>query len=474
MSDKNNDVFQVLVTEGNLAVLAAGNDVGALAPGQIGVFDANSHLSINAATTPKPREFYLAVGINRSGGNTFEDFRQSAGQLVQRNNIANYTFGPHSAGRPMIVDVTDIKGSCEKDYVIRVEQRNSKISAIQGCNQFSEAFSVRGACCTGCENDCDDSDPNDVAMKMVANINANSGSGLSAILITNTGSVRVMSPVTTAGIITLTLGAQNSISVALAINDSPPIAATKIATAINAIVGGIYKATNTNATVYINGPIGTILYSPGSTGIPTSITNVARTVVQDSVLYLSENAGGILGFAIQAAAVPLVNSDGINLHYHKLRETFLIVSLVEGFNCAGTVTVNQELAYEQGSGQNIKQLEYHASAWNGAGPYVASEVLGLAIGNLEYFAKNNTKYNQIDLEYFMKSESGWLQYESGLRTTMAIPATDTTTSNGLLTVLDSLVADLGFDPLLNDAAVASNNPAVVEPQPANANVDGIA
>jgi len=476
MSDRNNDVFQVLVTTGNQAVLAAGNQVDDLAAGQIGVFDANTHQSIDASTTPLPRDFYLAVGINNSGGSTFEDFKESAGQMIQRRNITGYTFGPHSAGRPMIVDITNIKASCEKDYTVRIEQRNSKISRIQGFNQFSEAFSVRGACCEGCGGDCVDADPNDVAIKLFNAINSNSQSGLTATLIASQGVINITTEPTADGNITVKLGAENTLTIALLNADTEAIANSKIADAINAVVGSAYSAFATATQINVSGPAGTITFGAGATGTAATITNSTRAIVTDTAAALVANPGVKFGVAVQGAPTPTVSSDSVNLHYYKFHQTFLVVSLVQGesVGCSfGTVSVFQELAEEEGSGYNIKQKEYHASSWNGAGPYVASDTTGLAIGNIKYRATDAEKYDQTILEYFQKSESGWLEYENVLSTIVATPAASTVTRNALLTILDALVTPLGFDAKLDDAAAASTNPAVIEAQPASAAVDGL-
>lgn len=478
MSDRNNDVFQVLVTSGNQVVLAAGNQVSDLLAGQIGVFDANTQLSIDATASPLPREIYLAVGINRSGGSAFEDFRQSAGQLIQRGNITGYTFGPHSAGRPMIVDITNLQGSCEKDYTVRIEQRNSKISRIQGQNQFSEAFSVRGKCCTGCESDCDTADPNDIAIKLVNEISINSRTGLTAGLISTTGNITVTVAPTADGDVTVTLGSETALTVAILDADTTSGVATKIATAINAITGSAYSAKATGAVVNIAGPISTITYSAGATGATATKVNVVRVTVSDSAAYLLVNPGGILGVAIQANPVPTTGSSSVNLHYHKFHETFIVVSLVQdterGSGCSfGTLSTFQNLAYEEGSGFNIRQKEYHASAWNGTGPYVLSETTGTA-KEIEYFAVEAAKYDQVILEYFQKSESGWLEYENNMTTFVAILEASTTTRNGLITVLDALLTPRGFDALADDAATASTTSTVTEAQPASRAVDGIA
>ncbi len=479
MSDRNNDVFQVLVTTGNQAVLAAGNQVDDLAAGQIGVFDANTHQSISAATSPLPRDFYIAVGTNDSGGSTFEDFQQSAGQLIQRRNISGYTFGPHTASRPMIVDITNIKASCNQNYTVRIEQRNSKISRIQGFNQFSEAFSVRGACCEGCGTDCEDADPNDVAIKLYNAINSNSTSGLSAGLIALQGSITITTEPTADGNLTVTLGSETAITVPILNVDTGAGVATKIATAINAVVGTAYSAKGVGTTTYIAGPAGTVTVGVAATGTVATDVDVARTEVSDSTTFIDNNPGAKLGVAVQGAPVPTVGSDSVNLHFHKFHQTFLIVSLVEterdSIGCSfGTVTVYQELAEEEGSGYNIRQKEYHASSWNGAGPYVASDTTGLAIGNIKYRAVEASKYDQIILEYFQKSESGWLEYENVLSTIICTLEASTVTRNALLTILDALVTPLGFDALLDDAATASTTSTVVEAQPASEAVDGIA
>jgi len=164
----------------------------------------------------------------------------------------------------------------------------------------------------------------------------------------------------------------------------------------------------------------------------------------------------------------------INLGFHKFVETVLVVSLVDGFACTGKVTTTQEIVFEEGTGNNIRQKEYHASGWNGAGPYPVSAVTGMSLGNINYDADVNGKYDQFILEYNQKSESGWLEYENTLSTIFAIPETDVTTRNGLATVLDVLTNGGNFEALADDAAVANVNPLAVEPVVADVTKDGIA
>jgi hypothetical protein len=115
----------------------------------------------------------------------------------------------------------------------------------------------------------------------------------------------------------------------------------------------------------------------------------------------------------------------VNLHYYKLLETVLIVSLIEGFGCSGATTVNEYPTYAEGTGINIQQKEYHASGWAGSGPYKLSQVTGTAYGNITYLADKNKSYSQIILEYNQTSESGWQEYSNPLSTIFAYECEDT-------------------------------------------------
>ena len=127
----------------------------------------------------------------------------------------------------------------------------------------------------------------------------------------------------------------------------------------------------------------------------------------------------------------------VNLHYYKLLETVLVVSLIEGFNCSGAVTTNTYPVYAEGTGINIQQKEYHASGWAGSGPYKLSPVTGTAKGNIEYLADKNTNYEQIIAQYNQTSESGWQEYSNTLSTVFAIP-TGFTVGSQIIQCLNTL------------------------------------
>jgi len=164
----NNDVFSVLVTKGNQALPSVGTAVSALLPNQIGAYDANTNLAVDGSIPI--REFYLAVGLDRDADGTIDDIRKSAGQLIQAKNIRFFNYKPHTAGRPMIMEVGGYKADCDADYAIKLEFRNQEIYRLQGTNQFTHTYSIKTACCEGCET-CPSGNCNEITKLMKAAIN---------------------------------------------------------------------------------------------------------------------------------------------------------------------------------------------------------------------------------------------------------------------------------------------------------------
>lgn len=173
---RNNDVFHLLVTKGNQAVLAKDKKVTELAPGQIGVFNYDTNLSFDATVAAAPRNFYLAVGVDAGNGTT-GDIMKSAGSHVQGKNIAFYSFRPHTPGRPMKVLLKDYVANCETEYGVKLELRNQEIYRTQGYNQFTKTYTMKTSCCDGCEPTCPSGDANEITKQLYINI-SNDPSGL--------------------------------------------------------------------------------------------------------------------------------------------------------------------------------------------------------------------------------------------------------------------------------------------------------
>lgn len=172
---RNNDVFHLLVTKGNQAILAKDKKVTELLPGQLGVFDFYSNTSIDATSTELPKNFYLAVGVG-SGANTV-DIQKSAGSHIQGKNTVFYSFRPYTPGQAMKVQLKNYVADCETEYGIKLEFRNSEIYRTQGYNQFTKAYTMKTSCCKGCSPTCPSGDANEITRQLLINI-ANDPAGL--------------------------------------------------------------------------------------------------------------------------------------------------------------------------------------------------------------------------------------------------------------------------------------------------------
>jgi|SRR6187402_628038 len=181
---RNNDVFQVLATSGNQAVKATGARVGTLLPGQIGVFDANTNLSIDG--TANVRDFYVAVGLDPGATGTTTDVMKSTGTAVQKRNIVHYSYRPHTPGQPMIVELRDYTADCETEYGLKLELRNQEIYRTQGYNQFTKTYSMVTSCCKGCEATCPSGDANEITKILKLQINNDPSGLITAVAIART------------------------------------------------------------------------------------------------------------------------------------------------------------------------------------------------------------------------------------------------------------------------------------------------
>jgi len=143
-----NETNQVLIPKGNAALIAAGQNIEDLAVDQLGVFDSNTNLSIDGTSPTK--NFFLAVGKDTDGGGIVNDAHLSAGQSIQAKNIEDFTFKPHTAARPQIVEVTDFKAVCDTDYALKVQFTNMEILSSQSSVPFMKTYVAKSTCCEDC------------------------------------------------------------------------------------------------------------------------------------------------------------------------------------------------------------------------------------------------------------------------------------------------------------------------------------
>ena len=433
---RNNDVFSVLVAQTMLTT--AGRSVSELAPKQIGVFNADTNLSL-AANSAAPKGFYLAVGVaDKSNPAILGDIVTSAGQFIQQENVKFYQAQEYSAGLPEIVEITNFIAKSDTEYAIKFEFRNQRIYYQQGYNQFSKTYVVKTSCGTTSVGD-----PVELVTKFVEALN-NDGTGMfKAEAIAGGALLTVTTAPTVAADITVSIG-EVDITAAVAATDTAAQAATKIAAAINAAITTNAKAVASGATVQIsNIVIGTEVTVEEGTTLAVATVTEGNAVIDLATI----GTGVVPGIRVTTNPLAVNEFCSINTTYFKPRETVMIVSLTSGFDCGGIVEVTQDVAYEQGSGYDVRQREYIAGGWNGRpGPYRVLELTGTASVNpgFRYFADVDVKYNRINLSYDQSSLGGWQNYLNNLATEIYFPVTTEVEVVKFLTVLEA-VLPTGFE-----------------------------
>lgn len=106
----------------------------------------------------------------------------------------------------------------------------------------------------------------------------------------------------------------------------------------------------------------------------------------------------------------------INLGYFFPHQTQIIVTPLDGFNAT---TIKTEMVYEQGSGYDVKQLEYEAGGWNGKPGIYRVFNDGLTKGGFHYYSEVGKKYDLFHASYDQVSVSGWRQDAHFERTIIA-------------------------------------------------------
>ena len=362
---RNNDVFQVLVTKGNQALLAAGHKITELLPGQIGAFNAKTNQSI--ASLAGVANYYFAVGVDTDGDGVTDDVIKSTGSEIQGKNMVFYNIENYSAGQNMIIKLKDYTAKCNTEYGIKLELRNAEIYRSQGYNQFIETYTTKTGCCT---SDTDAGDANQITKQLKINI-LNDPKGL----ITARAVARQALTAATHGV------------------------------AADLAAGAVVSDADMEAILAFN-------------AAQASVADYVYTDLEVETLTQKVN-----------------NFCAVNLKYFYPRQTVAIMSKVVGFECTGTVETKQAPVFEQGSGYDLKQLEYMALGWKDS-PYRLSTLNGVA-SDRNYNAVVTTHYDQIVLTYDQFSIGAWLEYYNNESTIVGIPTADTVTKAAFVALLNT-------------------------------------
>lgn len=146
-----------------------------------------------------------------------------------------------------------------------------------------------------------------------------------------------------------------------------------------------------------------------------------------------------IGIRVLAIAGKVQQFANVNLDYVAARQTQVLVSLV-GENAVGTVSTKTELVYEQGTGYDVRELEFQTIGFRegNTGAYRIGAITGLS-NEVAYESDLKKKYTVFTLAYDHFHRNGsWLQYDNALATYFVLESTNTAGIEAVQTLLGKL------------------------------------
>lgn len=196
-------------------------------------------------------------------------------------------------------------------------------------------------------------------------------------------------------------------------------------------------------------------------GTSTVITDIPTFIADNAEVNADDDATNnvLMDIVVETIPTALEKYCSINLKYRYGRQITVEPSLGMGFTCASnTMEIIQEAAIEEGSGYDLRNLEYQALGWGKEGVYRTNTATGLA-NNIEYQSKVSEKYDMLSIGYYLDSKGGWQTFTNHFGTHIAVPALEKDTLEGLAEILDA-----AFNRnLQDDIGAAIDDPTVVEP-----------
>jgi hypothetical protein len=452
----NNDVFKILVTKGDQNLLPIDQKVDALAVGQLGVFNADTNLSIDT-TSPVTRDVYFALGIDKDGDGVMDTVLQSAGQNIQVKNVRHYAYRPHTASQPMIFELAGFTSDCDTDYSLKLELRNLAVLQRQGYNQFSKIYTVKTDCCEKCTT-CPSGNCQELGIAINNSINQDEDGLVSSELFISQGSILITHAATADGDLVVTVGTIQK-TVAVLNGDTPEDIAGKIVAAFDTEKTlNVYSNADTVyfADVTIVSGSTTVITMPDANGVTSTIVDIASMVVTESDL-VNNFKGVCPGIRVTTNPIAIDAYCYVNLKFKKFAQTAVYPSLGEGFKCNGTLTITQQLVFEEGNSRTIAQKEYQAGGWDDNGEiYRTSSFVGVPTLQNNSLVENGVKYDTFAVTYDLFSNSGWQEGFDNLATEIVVPTTDATTRTDLVALLDHIFVPQGFEALADDVAITDD------------------
>lgn len=136
---RNNSVFQTLVIPAGKPI-EAGKTIGDLKPGQAGVFDATTNLSIDAEKGASKFILVVAHGVGTTV--TGHSVSVNPGEGIEPRLVKYLDTATYKPSKKMKVQLTDVVAQAGTTYSIKVRIENAQTLSRQGLVPFTHTFTV--------------------------------------------------------------------------------------------------------------------------------------------------------------------------------------------------------------------------------------------------------------------------------------------------------------------------------------------
>lgn len=151
----------------------------------------------------------------------------------------------------------------------------------------------------------------------------------------------------------------------------------------------------------------------------TVLTDEALQTIVDATEALEDKSTQEkVGIRVTAIANKVQQFANVNLDYVQARQTQVFITAVGELTNKYTITEKTALVYEQGSGYDVRELEFNSIGFRegNTGAYRIGAITGLP-NEVAYESDLKKKYTVFTLAYDHKHRNGsWLQYDNALAT----------------------------------------------------------
>lgn len=403
MSQNLYHVNNILLIDPAIAPLEPGKYSEDLEVGQVGVFSAESHLSIDGTAAQDARRFYIRVGVGDCAGNKIGS-KQSSNFEISRADVIAYNFRCFTPYRAQVWELTKLNPSCETPYSLRLEVTSNDTMSWQGFKPKVLSIPAVTACCESCG--CPSGDCADLAIKLAKNLAVSSEGCLTVRLFPEANATEC--------------NADGTAVAGAAVNADGEIDPMDDA-AINAWLDA-------------NPPVDGV--RPACLGIRTY-----------------GNAQGLAAFC----GIPF-NRQSQNLYNNVPKAPIYKLLPGENFGCMGMFCEVQEAIEPEVTCDDVSTEQYWSAGYEESGPYrqlVSGAVLSGSPSNGPCGCTDG--YHTVDLTYYSPYHDGWRESDNmPNHTRLAIKcAAGVEDAFAVLEILDNILSSerhsAGFGPLYDDA-----------------------